>query len=94
MSGKIQMAAGWLLLLVILIAALGYVAGRRRALASAEGRIRDLHSLPGSYGWNVALWALLPAALVLGIWASAAPFVFDRAVAPMIADQPGTLHCS
>jgi phosphate transport system permease protein len=85
------MAAGWLLLLVILIAALGYVAGRRRALASAEGRIRDLHSLPGSYGWNVALWALLPAALVLGIWASAAPFVFDRAVAPMIADQPGNL---
>ena len=61
------MSPGWLLLLVLLIAAAGYVAGRRRALSGAGGSIHDLHSLPGAYGWNVALAVLIPSLLVLAL---------------------------
>jgi phosphate transport system permease protein len=85
------MPAGWLLLLVLLIAALGYVAGRRRALSAAGGRLRDLHSLPGAYGWNVALTVLLPSLVVLSLWSAFAPSVFDRLVAPMMQGQEGEM---
>lgn len=40
----------WLILIVLAIAATGYVVGRSRALASAGGDSRILHSLPSYYG--------------------------------------------
>jgi len=85
------MPSGWLLLLVLLIAALGYLAGRRRALASTGGRIRDLHSLPGAYGWNVALAVLIPSLLVLALWSALAPVALDRMVAPLMEGQEGEM---
>lgn len=44
--------------------------GRNRALVSAGagGGIRHLHSLPGYYGYFVALWSLLPALALVLIW--------------------------
>lgn len=58
-----------LLLLVILVLvayALGY--GRSRALAEPLGGIRHLKSLPSYYALKAALWAALPALLLLGVW--------------------------
>lgn len=85
------MPLGWLLLLILLIAALGYAAGRRRAVAAVQGDRRVLHSLPGAYGWNVAMAVLIPSLLVLGLWAVLSPFVIDRLVAPMVAGRGGEL---
>ena len=61
----------WTLLIVLLAAlALAYRVGRKRAIASAGGvsRINTLHSLPGYYGLYAALWAGIPALLLLGLW--------------------------
>ncbi|WP_210528614.1 phosphate ABC transporter permease subunit PstC [Rubellimicrobium arenae] len=85
------MPLGWLFLIVLLIAALGYAAGRRRALAGAGGSLRAMHSLPTAYGWNVAMAVLIPSLLVLAVWSLASPFVLDRTVAPMMAGQDGEI---
>ncbi|ATC33344.1 phosphate ABC transporter permease subunit PstC [Caulobacter vibrioides] len=56
----------WLSLLVLaLFSGAAFVAGRRRATTTAAGRTRVLHSLPNYYGAYVALWAGIPAALLL-----------------------------
>ncbi|EYD73897.1 Phosphate transport system permease protein PstC [Rubellimicrobium mesophilum DSM 19309] len=83
------MPAGWLLLLVLLIAALGYGLGRRRALVSAGGNIRVLHSLPAAYGWNVAMAVLIPSLLVLALWSFAAPRVIGAMVVPLLGAGEG-----
>jgi phosphate transport system permease protein len=44
---------------------LGYQTGRRRAAAVVQGRLPELHSIPSYHGFYVALWAGLPAALLL-----------------------------
>ncbi|MEA3275227.1 MAG: phosphate ABC transporter permease subunit PstC [Pseudomonadota bacterium] len=59
------------LLFVLLGAmALAYHFGRKRAVAVAGGvtQIKTLHSLPVYYGFYAALWAGLPALLLLGFW--------------------------
>ncbi|PIB94137.1 phosphate ABC transporter permease subunit PstC [Caulobacter sp. FWC2] len=56
----------WLSLIVLaLFSGLAFAAGRRRAVAAAGGRARVLHSLPDYYGTYAALWAGIPAALLL-----------------------------
>ncbi|MGV6857929.1 MAG: phosphate ABC transporter permease subunit PstC [bacterium] len=59
---------------LILLLAFGYIIGRKRSLAAskkpgkqARGK-RALHSLPSYYGYMVALWAGLPALLILLLW--------------------------
>ncbi len=49
-----------LALLVVALAATSFWLGRRRALASVDGRAAALRSLPGYYGWYAALWSGLP----------------------------------
>lgn len=63
----------WIFLTALALAVAGYVLGRRRALAAVDGDARRLHSRPVYYGWNVALYALIPALLVLGVWLALLP---------------------
>ncbi len=70
-----------LLLAVLLVMAIaGFVLGRARALRQVARNPRDLHSLPGYYGWYVALNALLPALAVLVVWLAVQPIVLERMV--------------
>jgi len=62
-----------LVAVLLLLAALGYRAGLRRALAQAGGKPKALHSLPAYHGAYVALWALLPALAVVVLWLSLEP---------------------
>ena len=56
----------WLSLIVLaLFSGVAFAAGRRRAVTAAGGRARVLHSLPDYYGTYAALWAGIPAALLL-----------------------------
>lgn len=59
-----------LLLVLLGVMALAYRFGYKRAVSVAGGveRIKTLHSLPGYYGFYAALWAGLPALLLLGFW--------------------------
>ena len=44
--------------LILLTALAGFVIGRYRALSSASGDIKKLHSLPRYYGLNVTIYSL------------------------------------
>ena len=79
------MSALWIIALVGLIALVGFVLGRSRAMASAGGNIRNLHSLPSYYGWNVAMLAVVPALLTLLLWTLIQPAVINATVAPIVA---------
>ncbi|QIK37603.1 phosphate ABC transporter permease subunit PstC [Caldichromatium japonicum] len=63
--------SNWLLLLIVLvIMALAYQLGRRRAIARVGGphQVKHLHSLPGYHGFYAALWAGIPALFMMGLW--------------------------
>ncbi|MDE9448994.1 phosphate ABC transporter permease subunit PstC [Aliiroseovarius sp. Z3] len=74
------MSAFWLLIILLAFAAVGFVLGRGRALASVNGERRRLHSLPNYYGSNVAMLAFVPAVLVLAVWVVVQPFVINSSV--------------
>lgn len=65
------MSISMLFLILLGLMAFAYQVGGKRAIAVAGGRsgIKTLHSLPGYYGCYAALWAGLPALLLLGFWA-------------------------
>ena len=75
----------WIVLIVLVLGALGYVLGRQRAVASAGGDARILHSLPNYYGANVMILAVVPALLAMTVWLLVQPVVIERQVTGMIA---------
>ncbi|MBT2132061.1 phosphate ABC transporter permease subunit PstC [Aliiroseovarius lamellibrachiae] len=78
------MSASLLLLIILALAAVGFVIGRGRALRSVQGDRRRLHSLPNYYGFNVAMLAFVPAVLVLALWVVVQPMVVNSAVSGLI----------
>ncbi len=68
--------------LLVAVAA-GFYAGRSRAYRSVDGAVWKLHSLPGYYGWFVAVWTGLPALLLLLFFGAFG----DMAVNRMAEDQ-------
>ncbi|MBR9836917.1 MAG: phosphate ABC transporter permease subunit PstC [Rhodobacteraceae bacterium] len=71
----------WLILIVLVLAVLGFIAGRMRVTTAGGARP---HSLPNYYGWNVAMKVMVPAFLALVIWLLVQPFVVDSKVTGMI----------
>jgi phosphate transport system permease protein len=72
------------LLLLAAIAVLSiaaYLLSRQRALASADGNPRLLHSLPLYYGWFGALGVLIPSLLALTLWLVVQPMVIESRIA-------------
>jgi phosphate transport system permease protein len=61
-----------LLLAIVAMSVMAFWIGKTRALALVGGTrgIRNLHSLPGHYGFLTAVWAGLPALLILLGWIS------------------------
>ena len=74
----------WIIIALMIIASLAFVVGRLRAIQSADGDARKLHSLPGFYGWNAAIAALVPSVAILAIWMIVQPIIVNMSVAPMI----------
>tara|TARA_R110002049_G_scaffold23545_7_gene83551 strand:+ start:39825 stop:41321 length:1497 start_codon:yes stop_codon:yes gene_type:complete len=86
--GQILTSASVLLLVIVVagLAVLGYVMARRKAIASAGGDVRKLHSLPGYYGYNAAMCVAIPSLLVLAVWLLVQPVIVQNAVVDMIPD--------
>ncbi|MCA0920712.1 phosphate ABC transporter permease subunit PstC [Pseudooceanicola nanhaiensis] len=84
------MPALWIFIAVLVLAVLGFVLGRQRALAMVDGDSRHLHSLPNYYGFHVGIWALMPALLVLAVWLIVQPMLIDTSVKSMIPDTSYT----
>ncbi len=74
----------WIIALIAALCAAGLVLGRSRAMASAGGDSRALHSLPRFYGLNVAMMAAVPALLVMVVWSVVQPIVVEARVSGMI----------
>ncbi|KUP92614.1 phosphate ABC transporter permease subunit PstC [Tritonibacter horizontis] len=77
----------WLVLVLIALSVAGFFLGRNRALVSANGNPKDLHSLPSYYGHNVALSALVPALVILGAWLLLQPILIESRVSSLIPDD-------
>ncbi len=65
---------------VLLIAAIGFVIGRQRAVSMAGGDIHKLHSLPNYYGFNVVIATLVPAFFILLVWLLVQPMIIESQV--------------
>ncbi len=59
-----------LLTVIAVLSVVGYLVGRNRAVAIAGGRLSTLHSVPPYHGFYVALWAGVPALILLAGWVS------------------------
>jgi phosphate transport system permease protein len=68
------------------LSAAGLYLGRRRAVAAAGGDTRRLHSLPAYYGFHVAIFAAVPALLVLAVWMLVQPLVVEGRSASLIPE--------
>ncbi|MGR3802362.1 phosphate ABC transporter permease subunit PstC [Marinibacterium profundimaris] len=75
-----------LIAIILIIGVVGYVLGRRRAMASAGGDSRGLHSLPVYYGSNVLLSVLVPAFAFIIIALIVIPLYIDTHVSAMITE--------
>lgn len=74
----------------------GFYMGRSRAMKSADGNARVLHSRPHYYGYFVALWCGLPAILVLTLWTTMQTPIVESIVqsslpASMATDDPARM---
>ena len=69
----------------------GFLVGRKRshAVAAGEGGMHLLHSLPKHYGYMAALWAGLPALLLLVLWMAFEASVVHNLV---VADLPAQVQ--
>ena len=82
----------WVLIVVLLgLSSLAYVLARRRSVSVVGGvkGVPSLHSLPSYYGFHAALWATLPALLVLAIWVGGQDSVVTRLV---VSDLPAEMQ--
>ncbi len=82
--------------LILLLAAMSVAAfyfGRRRSLAivGGPGHGTALHSLPGYYGYYVAVWCILPALLLLLLWLAVEPRIVVALVVEGLPDSYQTL---
>ena len=78
------MSVGFITLVVLGLAVLGFVLGRQRAMSSVNGDARSLHSLPAYYGWFVALFTAVPAMFMMMGWLFVQPLVIENSVTSMI----------
>ncbi|MEL6226603.1 MAG: phosphate ABC transporter permease family protein, partial [Pseudomonadota bacterium] len=76
----------WLVVIVLVLAAIGYVLGRQRALASAGGDAKTLHSLPSYYGANVSFATIIPAMGMLVLWLLVQPAWIESRISASIPD--------
>jgi len=72
-----------LILILLILSAAGYYLGRKRALrvgSEHAGGVRKLHSLPSYHGYLLAIWAGIPALIILSLWLAVAPQVITQLV--------------
>ena len=77
----------WIIVIVLALGLVGYFLGRSKALKTAGGDGRQLHSLPSYYGWNAVMFAVVPSLLVLATWLLIAPTAIDGRVTKLIPDS-------
>ncbi|MBB4284453.1 phosphate ABC transporter permease subunit PstC [Roseospira goensis] len=80
---------------ILVLAAVGFAFGRRRAVVQSAGVPARLHSLPGYHGHFVALWAAVPALVLLAIWVPLEPVLAMNAALDYFqahVSEPGNME--
>lgn len=72
---------GYLVVLLLVLAVAAYWIGRTRAVASVNGDVARLHSLPGQHGMFLALFAAGPALLAIVLWSMVTPGIESSIIA-------------
>ncbi len=80
------------LVIVLVLAAVGFFLGRRRALAASGGTPSTLHSLPRQHGWHVALATAVPALILIVFWSFLAGLVSNIYIDAIIPDDQPELR--
>lgn len=80
-----------LALLLLAAAVAAWVTGRSRAVASVNGHVAQLHSLPAQHGTYLALLAAGPALLLLILWLLVAPGVETGIMRERLSDTLAAL---
>ncbi|MCG6936748.1 MAG: phosphate ABC transporter permease subunit PstC [Gammaproteobacteria bacterium] len=78
-----------LVIVLLIFSSLAYYLGKKRAFKVAQGKIRNLHSLPSYYGLYAAMWCSLPALLILFLWKSFESTIITNLV---VADLPAEIR--
>jgi phosphate transport system permease protein len=78
---------GYLVLLLAVLAAAAWWIGRSRAIASVQGEVAKLHSLPGQHGMFLSLLTVGPALLAVIIWAMITPGIESSIIADRFAAE-------
>lgn len=81
------MLAIWVSIFIFVLAAVGFVLGRWRALSLVAGDRRLLHSLPKYYGMNVALKILVPAFLLITVWSVTQPLYINYSISRILPES-------
>ena len=71
------MTATYLAGIVLILALIGYVIGRTRAVAASRGDPASLHSRPGYHAAFAFIWTALPSLVVLALWLLVQPLYVD-----------------
>ncbi len=72
---------------VLVIAVVGFVLGRQRAIGSVGADFHKLHSLPGYYGFHVAIMTMVPSFLLLFAWLVVQPMIIESRISDEIPDR-------
>ena len=81
------MQASTLIVVLLVLSSFAYYAGRKRAFSVAQGKIRNLHSLPAYYGLYAAIWCAVPALILLSLWMVFEPTVITHLVVAGLPDE-------
>ncbi len=83
-----------LLLILTGLVVATFMLARHRAIVVAGGhrKIRTLHSLPKYYGYYAALWAAIPALLLLLVWLASSEGLIMSRVAEALPEPYGSLR--
>jgi len=76
---------------LLLLSVIGFYLGRSRAVSSSAGIGARLHSLPNYYGFYVAIWCGIPAALVMVLWMVLEPEIIRMAVVSSLPEAARAL---
>jgi phosphate transport system permease protein len=81
------MSGGIIVLILAVLALIGFVLGKRRARSLADSSGTKLHSLSGYYGQTVALFTAVPAFLLMLAWLFVQPIIVEGRADALIPDS-------
>lgn len=87
------MSSPTLIITVLVLTAIGYHLGRKRAFSLAEksGGVKFLHSRPVYYGLLTAMWCAIPAMLIFFIWLAFEPYIITNLLVTDLPEEIRTL---